>query len=297
MGARDSHLLIVPRTSRAVYHYLTPQDAGWEYLHFAARRMVPGEVWQLDTRGYEYGIVILGGQVRVTLSDGTCWEPVGQRSHVFEGLPHALYFPRNTRFRLEALTPVDLAWAWVAAVRHYPPRWIRPEDITVEIRGAGNATRQINNIIPPGFACEHLVAVEVYTPPGNWSSYPPHKHDEHRVDAEGRLLEADLEEVYFYKFDREEGFAYQRVYTGDGRLDELILARNNDLVLVPEGYHPVVSGHGYTTYYLNFLAGSAQSLANSDDPTHAWVKGLWPNMEKDPRVPIYSVPEKQRIAG
>jgi 5-deoxy-glucuronate isomerase len=129
--------------------------------------------------------------------------------------------------------------------------------------------------------------VEVYTPSGNWSSYPPHKHDVHRVDAAGRILEADLEEVYFYKLDRAEGYAIQRVYTADRRLDEVMLARNNDVVLVPEGYHPVASAHGYTTYYLNFLAGSAQSLANSDDPEHAWIKETWTS--KDPRVPVVTM--------
>ncbi len=139
-------------------------------------------------------------------------------------------------------------------------------------------------MLPPGFDCERLVVVEVYTPSGNWSSYPPHKHDEHRVDEEGELLEADLEEIYFYKLDRPEGYAYQRVYTSDGDLDELVQARDGDVVLVPEGYHPVVSAHGYTTYYLNFLAGSAQSLANSDDPDYEWIKDTW--REKDPRLPI-----------
>jgi 5-deoxy-glucuronate isomerase len=129
--------------------------------------------------------------------------------------------------------------------------------------------------------------VEVYTPSGNWSSYPPHKHDEHRLDSAGNLLEADLEEVYFYKIDKPEGYALQRVYTGDGRLDELVLVRNNELVLVPEGYHPVVSAHGYTTYYLNFLAGSAQSLANSDDPDYAWIQETW--TEKDSRLPLVSM--------
>jgi 5-deoxy-glucuronate isomerase len=156
--------------------------------------------------------------------------------------------------------------------------------VEIEIRGGGNATRQINSIFPPGFACERLVAVEVYTPGGNWSSYPPHKHDVHRVDATGQMLEADLEEIYFYKIDRPEGFAIQRVYTTDGRLDETIVARNNQVVLVPEGYHPVSAAPGYNTYYLNFLAGSAQSLANSDDPEHAWVKQTW--REKDPRLPL-----------
>ena len=131
------------------------------------------------------------------------------------------------------------------------------------------------------------MVVEVYTPSGNWSSYPPHKHDEHRVDSQGNLLEADLEEIYFYKIDRPEGFAYQRIYTPDGRIDDLVLARDSCAVLSPEGYHPVVSAPGYTTYYLNFLAGSAQSLAATDDPQYTWVKDTW--VAQDPRLPVVTM--------
>ena len=135
--------------------------------------------------------------------------------------------------------------------------------------------------------------MEVYTPGGNWSSYPPHKHDIHKTDQKGNVLEADLEEVYFYKLDRPEGFAFQRIYTDSESplhragfpIDAVLLARNNDVVLVPEGYHPVSSPPGYTTYYLNVLAGSAQSLANSEDPSYSWVKESY--RSRDPRIPIY----------
>ncbi|CAN0425568.1 unnamed protein product [Phaeothamnion confervicola] len=191
-------------------------------------------------------------------------------------MPHALYLPRGSSLTIEALSDeLEIASCWVPTDQDHPVQAITPALCSIEIRGGGNASRQINGIIPPGFDCHRLVCVEVYTPSGHWSSYPPHKHDVHTEDAEGIVTEADLEEIYFYKISHPTGFAYQRVYTGDGRLDELCLARNNDAVLVPEGYHPVVSGHGYTTYYLNFLAGSAQSLANSDDPQHTWVKENW----------------------
>ena len=105
------------------------------------------------------------------------------------------------------------------------------------------------------------------------------------VDENGAFLEAKLEEVYFYKLDRPEGYAFQRIYTDDGRMDELVMARDNSLVIIPEGYHPVVSAHGYTTYYLNFLAGSAHSLASTDDPRYAWIKNTWTS--KDPRLPLF----------
>ena len=155
-----------------------------------------------------------------------------------------------------------------------------PEEVPISIRGGDNACRQINDLLPAGSPVHRLLLVEVYTPSGNWSSYPGHKHDVHRVDAQGNLLEADLEEVYFYQLDKPEGYAYQRVYTDEDSplqkagypIDALICATHNTAVLVPEGYHPVVSAPGYTTYYLNVLAGSAQSLANQDDPRYAWVK-------------------------
>jgi 5-deoxy-glucuronate isomerase len=282
-----SKLLVVPRPELTEYQRITPQSAGWQLLHFAARRLRPDEGWEFDTGESEYGVVLLGGVCRVETSRGE-WERVGRRPNVFAGMPHALYLPRRTQVRLLALKGgVDLAYGWCATDQDHPARYVSPREVRVEIRGGGNATRQINSMIPPGFACHRLVAVEVYTPSGNWSSYPPHKHDEHRQDEQGNLLEADLEEIYFYKLGRPEGYAIQRVYTTDGRLDELLVARENQVVLVPEGYHPVVSAPGYTTYYLNFLAGSAQSLANSDDPAYAWVKATW--LEKDPRLPLVTL--------
>lgn len=280
----DSPLLIRPTSKRDEYVRVTPESAGWDLLHFAARRLERGATWSHTTEASELALVVLGGVCSVRSSRGA-WESVGDRRDVFDGMPHALYLPPYTEFTVEPVTErLDIAYGWCPTEEGHPPRLVTPREVQVEIRGGGNATRQINSMLPPGFDCHRLVCVEVYTPSGNWSSYPPHKHDEHREDDSGRVLEADLEEVYFYKIDRPEGFAIQRVYSGDGELDEIMLARNDDLVLVPYGYHPVVSAHGYTTYYLNFLAGSAQSLANSEDPAYSWVKDTW--SEPDPRLPI-----------
>lgn len=281
-----SHLLVTPDFNREEYIRVTPETAGWEHLSFAARRMHPGGQWSWDTGENEIAIVMLGGKCSVRSNRGE-WPSIGHRADVFHGMPYTLYLPRHTSFTVEAITEADIAYGWAHAYSDHPARLVKPTDVDIEIRGGGNATRQINKMLPPGFDCSRLVAVEVYTPAGNWSSYPPHKHDQHITAADGHLLEADLEEIYFYKIDRPEGFAYQRIYTGDGRIDELILARDSSLVLSPEGYHPVVSAHGYTTYYLNFLAGSAQSLAASDDPQYAWVKSTWTS--QDPRLPIVSL--------
>ena len=287
MSPYQSTLLVQPDFEAEEYIQVSPPKAGWELLHFAARKMVPGKTWQHSTGDNELALVVLGGMCAVRSSRGN-WELIGRRPDVFSGMPYTLYLPRQTEFSLQALGGgLDIAYGWCATDQDHPARLVTPQDVGIEIRGGGNATRQINNMIPPGFDCHRLVVVEVYTPSGNWSSYPPHKHDVHREDENGVILEADLEEVYFYKIDKPEGYAYQRVYTQDRRLDELILVQDSQLVLSPEGYHPVVSAHGYTTYYLNMLAGSAQSLANVDDPDYAWVKSTW--TEQDPRLPVVSL--------
>ena len=272
-----------------------PTTAGWDFIHFQARRLAGGSSWAHRTGDHEMAIVILTGTVSIESSRGT-WTGLGSRSSVFDGPPHAVYLPRGTGFSVAATTDAEFAVAWVPTDEDNPARVITPQDVAVEIRGGDNATRQINGIIPPGFDCHRLVIVEVYTPSGGWSSYPPHKHDIHKTDDAGNVTEADLEEIYYYRIDKPEGYAYQRVYTDPESplhragmpIDALVMARDNDVVLVPEGYHPVVSPPGYTTYYLNVLAGSAQSLANSDDPKYAWVKDSYTG--RNPAIPVYEVP-------
>jgi 5-deoxy-glucuronate isomerase len=273
---------------------VTPQQAGWDYVHLQVRRLAAGQSWSAATGETELALVLLGGSVGVR-SDRGEWVHVGERESVFAGLPYALYLPRRTSFTVSAETACEVAVARAPTDQDREPRLVTPQDVGIDVRGGDNVTRQINNIIPPGFPCHRLVVVEAYTPGGNWSSYPPHKHDVHKSDEAGRVLEADLEEVYYYKLDRPEGFAFQRIYTTDesplqragNPIDAVLLARNDDIVLVPEGYHPVTAAPGYTTYYLNVLAGSAQSLANTEDPRYAWVKEGY--RARDPRVPIYDV--------
>jgi 5-deoxy-glucuronate isomerase len=270
-----------------IFASVSAAQAGWQYLNMAALRLNNGQSYASQTGEHEHLSVVLGGRCNVRTSHGD-YLNIGRRPNVFSGMPYAVYLPRRTDFLIEALSDgLEVASCWVASDTDYPARLITPADSQIELRGAGNASRQINSILPPGSACQRIVCVEVYTPSGNWSSYPPHKHDVHKVDAEGKLLEADLEEIYFYKLGGPAGgHAYQRIYTDDRAIDAVVVAHNHDAVLVPEGYHPVVSAHGYTTYYLNFLAGAAQSLANSDDPDLAWVRGTWQGMAVDPRLPI-----------
>lgn len=267
-----------------VYQRVLAADAGWIYLNMEARLMKKGEQWQGNTGEYEYGIILLSGNYNVTTDKGN-WETKNGRTSVFNGIAHSLYLPRHTSFTLTAISDVlDIAYTWVLSEKDFPAQFKTPEEAAIEIRGGDNATRQINSLIEPGFGCNKIVAVEVYTPSGNWSSFPAHKHDERKLDDNGNITEASLEEIYFYKIEKPEGYAIQQVYTADKSIDEVMKVKTNDAVLVSKGYHPVVAEHGYHCYYLNFLAGSDQSLANTPDPNHVWIFDSWKT--KDPRIPL-----------
>jgi 5-deoxy-glucuronate isomerase len=270
---------------------ITPERAGWEYITFQARRLDEGAAWSCETGPCEFVFVNLSGRYSVATNRGD-WNGVGGRATVFEGAAHALYLPRDTRLTVTAEQAGEFAVAWAATDEDHDPWLIRPEDVAVSVRGGDNVSRQINDLLPPGSPVHRLVLVEVYTPGGNWSSYPPHKHDRH-LERRGELIEADLEEIYFFKMNRPEGYAFQRVYTDEDSplaragepFDVVVMPEDNCAVIVPEGHHPVASPPGYTTYYLNVLAGSAQSLANQDDQRYTWVKDTY--TRTDDRLPLY----------
>lgn len=284
-------LLIHPELDDAgVYQNITSKEVGWNALNFGARKIKQGEVWKHNTSEYEMCIVLLGGRFSISSKWGE-WVTENPRKDVFSGLPHAAYLPADTEFTLTSLSEeVDIAFGFTPAQNNFDGYFITPQmvnDFGIEFRGGDNASRQINSILPPGSRCSKLVCVEVYTPSGNWSSFPAHKHDNRKVDENGKVVEAELDEIYFYKFDKPQGFALQKVYTDDRSLNEIADPHMNDAVLVPKGYHPVAAGHGYNTYYLNFLAGSDQSLANTDDPDHKWIYGTWKKM--DERLPLVTL--------
>ncbi len=254
------------------------EDFGYHYLEFENLKLGAGGHYEGETAHRELAVVVLGGCCSVESSRGE-WRSIGRRAHVFDGLPYTLYLPPGTHFRFSTETGCDVALCYSKTDEQHEARLVLPEEVLVEIRGGGNATRQIHHMIRPEFPAHRLLIMEVYTPAGNWSSYPPHKHDVHNPPHE-----VDLEEIYYYRIRRPEGYAIQKVYTADRRIDATLTVRDGELVLVPEGYHPVVAAHGYDVYYLNALAGSARSMAASDDPEYAWVRQEW--RDKDPRLPL-----------
>jgi len=274
------------RTGAAVN--LTPRALGWAYIHFAVRHLASGAVWSGRTGREERCVVLLRGLFSVNWGGGP--HRVGPRTDVFAGYPHAVYLPAGTAFRIVAERPCEVADCRASTSSRRPPsstaasspgklepRVIRPEDCGEEIRGGGNATRQIVDIVRPGFPADRLLLCEVYTPGGNWSSYPPHKHD---TDDPPR--EVDLDEIYYYRFRDPGGYGFQRLYTA--RHDETLRVVHGDVVAIREGYHPFVTAYGYDAYYLNVLAGELRSMAASDDPVHARFRRQWP--PPDPRLPM-----------
>jgi 5-deoxy-glucuronate isomerase len=285
------NMLVKPNLSGDVIIDISPERAGWEFISFQARRLSRGQSWSFDSRENELALANLTGRYTVDSNRGK-WQFGGRRS-VYEGGAHALYLPRRTTFTLTAEDEGEFIVTWVPTDQDHAPFLITPDQVKRSVRGGDNVSRQINDLLPPGSPVHRLVLVEVYTPSGNWSSFPPHKHDVHVVDANGQLVEADLEEIYFFKLDKPEGYAYQRVYTDEGSpihqagfpIDAVMKCEDNCAVLVPEGYHPVVCAPGCTAYCFNVLAGSAQSLANQEDPKYAWVKNSYKGM--DERLPLY----------
>lgn len=246
---------------RSAAEGIRPATAGWTYLSFRTVRYKPDEELTGQTGNEETALIWLGGK-----ADVEGFGAVGEREDVFSGKPSALLLPPGARFRVRAKTPLHLAIVSAPAESALPARLIRPDEVRVEIRGKGVTERRIHWILSEKDRAARLLLVEVLTPAGHWSTYPPHKHDE---DNAG--IERALEELYYYRFNPEQGFAFQGIYTKSRDLNVSIRARNDDLVLVPRGYHVVSAAPGYDCYYLNAMAGAVREWLFTTDPDHEWL--------------------------
>jgi 5-deoxy-glucuronate isomerase len=245
---------------------VTPQSAGWNYVGFEVYRLRKGEKLQQRTENREACIVILSGKIDASTSQCR-WTAIGQRMSIFENVPpYSVYVPPMDRFELEAQTDAELAVCYAPGTGTYEARLITPHDVGVEQRGYGNIERRIHNILPEQKPAESLLVVEVFTPNGHWSSYPPHKHDQDNLPHESYL-----EETYYHRVNPAHGFAIQRVYTDDRSLDETMVVKDGDAVLVPKGYHPVSAPPGYDVYYLNVMAGPVRTWKFHNDADHEWI--------------------------
>jgi 5-deoxy-glucuronate isomerase len=245
---------------------VTPESAGWEYVGFEAFKLQPGQTLKKETLDEEVCLVLLSGRANVQTREKQ-FNNIGERMNVFEWTPpYSVYVPSSDLYEVEALTELELAVCAAPGKGTYEARLIAPADVGVEKRGSGSITRHIHNILPEQADADSLLVVEVLTPQGNWSGFPPHKHDENNLPHESYL-----EETYYHKINPEQGFAYQRVYTDDRSLDENMIVKNNQTVLVPKGYHPVAAPPGYDVYFLNVMAGPIRTWKFKNDPEHEWL--------------------------
>jgi len=278
MGHRDQKRnskknMVSPLLAKASPHgreivCVTPQRAGWSHVGFQAIRLSAGESEQLATGERELCLVVLSGTVDVGI-DAQVYVGLGTRNSVFDEVsPAAVYVPAGKALEIRAVRDAEVALC--SAPSDGQTRAVRvldPAAMRRSVRGKGSNTRYICDVLPHDDpTAAHLLVVEVLTPAGHSSSYPPHKHDQ-----ESPPTETLLEETYYHRLNPPQGFAFQRVYTDDRSLDEACAVENHDVVMVPRGYHPVVAPHGYDLYYLNVMAGPNRCWVFKNDPAHEWM--------------------------
>ena len=245
---------------------VTPASAGWTRVGFKVCNLAAGQSLSGGEAGREACLVILAGRADIAAGDG-CWLGIGERESVFtDAAPAAVYVPAGAAWEVFAHTPLELAICTAPGVAGRAARLIDPAAMTREVRGSGTNQRFVRNILPETEPADSLLVVEVITPGGHWSSWPPHKHDSAAPGAE-----TALEETYYHRLSPAQGFAIQRVYTEDRDIDETLCVHDGDVVLVPRGYHPVGAPHGYDLYYLNVMAGPERRWIFRNDPAHDWI--------------------------
>jgi 5-deoxy-glucuronate isomerase len=259
-------LLVKPdrSPSAAQVHRITPESAGWRYVGFEVFDLASGRTLERCEKGREQCLVLLSGHAAVTVA-GEDFGRIGLRRSPFEGKPFAVYVPAGAAVRVTPAPDCELAVCSAPAEGRLPPRLIRPDELGEEVRGIGTNTRYVRNVLPASVPAECLQVVEVLTPGGHWSSYPPHKHDSAQPG------ETQLEETYYHRLARPGGFAFQRVYTDDRTLDETMTVEDRDVVLVPRGYHPVSAAHGFDLYYLNVMAGPVRRWQVTQAPGYEFL--------------------------
>jgi 5-deoxy-glucuronate isomerase len=245
---------------------VTPESARWTYVGFQVHRLAAGQTMRGGERAREACVVVLTGRADVVV-EGHRFEDIGGRLSVFDDTaPGAVYSPAGSTFTVTAKKDAEVAICSGPGKSPGVPRVIESAAMRSEVRGTGTNTRYVRNILSETMPAESLLIVEVITPGGNWSSYPPHKHD---TAIAGQ--ETALEETYYHRFKPPQGFGFQRVYTGRGDLDESLCIQDGDVVMVPRGYHPVCAAHGYDLYYLNVMAGPHRAWVIRNDPQHEWL--------------------------
>jgi len=252
--------------ARGLVHRVTPESAGWGHVGFALYRLRPGQSIAAQTGDREACLVLIGGKAKLE-AGGQDFGEIGDRMGPFEGKkPVSLYVPWHSHYRVAATTDLELGICSAPGGGRHEVRLIGPDAVAYSKRGAGSNTRHVYDILPETEPAHALLVVEVITPAGCWSSYPSHKHDTDNLPDE-----SELQETYYHRLNPPQGFAFQRVYTDDRSLDETMCVQDGDVTLVPRGYHPCGTAHGYELYYLNVMAGPKRVWRFNTEPCHRWL--------------------------
>lgn len=262
------NLRVRPQGKTGLVHHVTPANAGWTYVGFDLWKLAAGGTAAGGLADREACLVLIAGKARVSV-DGVDYGELGGRMSPFEGPGYSVYVPAGANWSVVATTELELGVCTAPGKPgSHPARVIGPGDVEKLTRGKGTNTRYPTNILPENAPADSLLVVEVITPGGHTSSYPPHRHDEDDLPRQSLL-----EETYYHRFSRPQGFGFQRVYTDDRSLDETTLIEDGDVVLVPKGYHPVAAVAGYDIYYLNVMAGPVRTWKFYNAPEHEWMVG------------------------
>jgi 5-deoxy-glucuronate isomerase len=245
---------------------LSPDNSPLRQISFSTLILEKGVETEICENDNETAVIILSGELSVSGSEISA-NTLGERDSVFEGKASALYLPPGAQVSITASEAAELAIAQSpSSKRDLRPKVIKPGEVVIKSVGKNNWSRSVNVIMGPDFPADRMVIGETCNPPGNWSSSPPHKHDEHDPPHESLH-----EELYYYRVWPVQGFGIQRIYTEDGMIDECHTVRDGDVVIIPRGYHPVVAGPGYQLYYLWILAGPERQTAWREDKKHNWI--------------------------
>jgi 5-deoxy-glucuronate isomerase len=268
---------------------IKPEEAGWSFTGLQVLALAAGESRSIELDGFEAALLPLSGSCRVEV-EGRAFDLAGRRD-VFERISDFVYLPSGSEADVSSPDGGEFAVPMARADRRFEPAYVPAGAVPVEVRGGGQSTRQINNFLAAdAFEADRLIAVEVLTPDGNWSSFPPHKHDENSAK------EVPLEEIYYFRIQGTGGFGFHRTYTSDGGIDASVAVGDGDVFLVPRGYHgPCVAAPGHTMYYLNVMAGPAERAWRiSFDPAHEWLLEVLDDLEPDPRCPLVTAEGPRR---
>jgi 5-deoxy-glucuronate isomerase len=243
-------------------------DGDLKLTEFGIINLKKDETYTANSGACEVALIVLGGTCAVE-GTGFDFKNIGKRKNVFDGKPYTVYIPFGSDYAVKAVTDVEVAWAASPSSLKTPAYVITPEQVKEAHIGKENFQRDAVLMLTDAFPSAHLFIGEAYVPSGNHASYPPHRHD-----FDNLPVEVDMEELYFFRFNPEQGYGIQKIYTDDGSIDFTCTVKQNDATLIPRGYHPVINAPGYTMYYLWIMAGeSHRKFLSVIDPQHTWILG------------------------